>query len=365
MSIRKLIRQELLNTPTYLPGGDNAKIRLHANESPWSPAGFEDISLNRYPDYILQQELEQKLAARYQVLPEQLVLSRGSDEGIDILTRLFLSAGLDAFMQFPPTFPMYAFYTHLQNAELISCPLDMSNGFKLTLDHINNHWKPNCKIIMICTPNNPTGHAVDLEFIESVCETYINRAVIIVDEAYIEFAKRQSATSLIARYDNLIVLRTLSKAAGLAGLRIGCLIAQEQVVQAIKKVIAPFTLSSVVIKLALEALENDEWLATSVHHILESRQQMSDELAKLPFIERVYPSESNFLLVKTNYAKELSAWCLQSDIAVRDFPVASPLHDHLRITVGDEEQNKLLLDAFSSFMSNYVSRCIDEKNSFN
>ncbi len=360
MSVLNLIRPELLNNQPYILGNAPIRHRLHANELPWS-ALSTDINLNFYPEKSLQNKLQEQLAKHYQVEANQLVLTRGSDDGIDLITRLFLNAGQDACMQFSPTFSMYSFYVYLQHAQLIECSLAPLNNFKLSLQDIRNNWQKNCKIIFLCNPNNPTAHLIDLNFIAQLCNEYKNRSVIVIDEAYIEFAQAQSAASLISQFDNLIVLRTLSKAYGLANLRLGIILAQANVIQAFNKIISPFPLSSVVIDLALRALEKSEWFFQAISTIKKSRTKLIKELQLSPVIEKVYPTESNFILVKTRYAIELVSWFANQDIAIKSFSSNSSLHDHLRITVGEKSQNQLLLRALSSFQNN-VSGYQNAKN---
>jgi len=347
MSILNLIRDELLNSPNVIPAGENLKYRLHANELPWSSISMDCLDLNFYPDSRLHMQLQDQLATRYQVEPDQIVLTRGSDDGIDLVTRLFLQAGQDAFMQCFPTFPMYAFYVRLQQGQMIQCPLDMMNNFNLSMDAINKYWQPNCKIIMLCSPNNPTGNLIDLHLIASICERYKNQSLVVVDEAYIEFAKAQSAASLLPYYDNLIVLRTLSKAYGLANLRLGAILAQTQVIQALGNIIPPYPVSSVVIELALRALKNDTWFAKAIANIQQEREIFREALQLCATIEKVYPSETNFILVKTATANELTTEFAQQGIAVRNFQPGSLLAEHLRITVGNKEQNQRVLSALS------------------
>ncbi len=361
MSVLNLIRPELLNSPNYVPGGEDSKFRLHANELPWSPVEMNSIALNHYPDTQLQLKLQEQMAARYGVNINEMTLTRGSDDGIDLVTRLFLTAGKDAFMQFPPTFPMYAFYVRLQQGELIQCPLDQQSDFSLSLETIQSYWKPNCKIIMFCRPNNPTGNLIDLELIAATCALYTNRAVIVVDEAYIEFSNSPSATTLIQQFENLVVLRTMSKAGGLAGLRLGCIMAQSTVINAFNKIIAPYIISSSVISLALQALNNKDWFPTVIERIKASRNLLIEVLENSPVIEKVLPSETNFVLVKTQYARELALWLAEKGIAIRDFPPASLLHDHLRLTVGNEEQNQMLIAELASFFDS-ISRLNDAEN---
>ena len=352
MSIINLIRPDILSSQNYTAGGEGSQLRLHANELPWSPVESLGLNHNFYPDPHLQKQLQDQLILRYQIDQDQIVITRGSDDGIDLITRLFLNAGKDALLQFPPTFPMYSFYVRIQQAELLQCPLDSQDNFSLSMDKINNSWQPNCKVILFCSPNNPTGNLIGLDLIAATCEYYANQSVVVVDEAYIEFSNSQSAVSLIERYENLIVLRTLSKAYGLAGLRLGCIIAQPHIIQAFNKIIAPFTLPGPVMALAIEALNRDEWFTSAIKRIQNSRNWLFNELQKITIFEKVYPSESNFIFVKTAYAQELTLYCSNKGIAIRNFPPHLLLHDHLRITVGDETQNQMLMETLSSFTQN-------------
>ncbi|KTD06522.1 Histidinol-phosphate aminotransferase (Imidazole acetol-phosphate transaminase) [Legionella gratiana] len=354
MSVLNLIRPELLNNQAYIPISGQINHRLHANELPWSALNTE-IDLNFYPEKMAQQPLLEQLAKVYQVDVNQLVLTRGSDDGIDLITRLFLKARQDACMQFPPTFPMYSFYAHLQQAQLIECPLDSLNYFEISGEEIRNCWQNNCKMIILCNPNNPTASLIDLAQIAALCKEYKDRSIIVVDEAYIEFTQNQSAACLIPQFDNLIVLRTLSKAYGLANLRLGSVLAQANVIQALNKIMSPFPLSTVVIDIALKALATPEWFFESINKIIKARTQLIQELTQCPLIEKVYPSQTNFILIKTLYARELVSWFAHHGIAVRDFSPHSSLHDHLRITVGDEAQNRFLLNTLSSFQPNSSS----------
>jgi histidinol-phosphate aminotransferase len=348
MAILQLIRPELLNSHYEIPEDTLSACRLHANELPWSPLQTQDLDLHIYPEYAMQKELRTILAARYQIDENQLLLTRGSDDGIDLITRLFLTAGRDAFLQCSPTFPMYAFYVHLQQAQLLECPLDLNN-LTLSQEQINDFWQPNCKIIMLCNPNNPTAHLVSLDLIAALCERYTDRSLIVVDEAYIEFSKSESAISLMSQYDNLVVLRTLSKAYGMAGLRLGSIIAQPQVINAFKKIIAPYVLSNVVIQLAKKALTGPFSFDSAIEKIQESRAWLLNQLSQSTVIEKTYPTETNFILVKTAYAKELASWLASNHIAVRTFTGHPLLYDHVRITVGDEQHNRLFIDSLKSF----------------
>ncbi|ASQ46127.1 histidinol-phosphate transaminase [Legionella clemsonensis] len=348
MSVLDLIRPDLLNIQPYVPTGDELEVRLHANELPWSPIEFKNVSLNHYPKASEQQEVQRLMADYFEVKPEQLVLTRGSDDGIDLIMRLFLRTGLDSILQCPPTFPMYAFYARLQQAQILNCPLDIDKNFELSVEKLRTTWQPNCKLIMLCQPNNPTGSLLAITKIAELCDYFTNKAVIVVDEAYIDFSETKTAASLLTSFDNLIILRTLSKACGLAGLRLGGVIAQPQVIQAIRNAMPPYTLSSTVIALAKEALANKEWFRSNIQRIVTMRKNLVVQLKQSPWIETIYPSHTNFILVASPHAHALSAWFSQHEIAVRHF-ANSPLEDMMRITVGDEQQNTQLMHTLKIF----------------
>ncbi|MGQ3889005.1 histidinol-phosphate transaminase [Legionella sp. CNM-1927-20] len=348
MSIMDLIRPELKNLKEYKPSQDNPLYRLHANESPWSPVKLRTLALNHYPNVNDQIALQELLANHYQVNSQELVLTRGSDDGIDFLMRLFLCPDKDSILQCPPTFPMYTFYAQLQHAEVINCPLNPKKKFRLSLNELFAAWQPNCKLIFLCQPNNPTGNLIPLEAIATICQHFSHKAMVIVDEAYIEFAACSSATTLLTRYDNLIVLRTLSKAFGLAGLRLGSVIANPWVIKALQKIMAPYLLASPIMALAEQALQQPEWLTESVHQILIERERVQGFLQQLPIIETIYPSEANFIFIKTNYARALANWFTQHKLAVRDF-LNTPFEHFLRISIGDKAHNQLLITLLQEF----------------
>jgi histidinol-phosphate aminotransferase len=404
-----LVRPELVGMTTYITTPTHGKTRLHLNESPWIPTeefsvflepvfkvtvadqgqgilsaqrqntlnvldgasteatkpfatsvDCENRFLNRYPDLEPQSQLEQALAEIYYVNPENLLLTRGADEGIDFIMRLFLQPGIDSIMQFPPAFLMYAFYARMQQANVICCPLK-DTDFSLDLELLDQLWQPHCKLIMLCSPNNPTGNLIDLEMIASLCQKYERRAIIVVDEAYVEFAQNRysnstetvSATSLINSFDNLLVLRTLSKAYGLAGLRLGSVIGPAPLIQALRSITPPFTFSSLVIERALRVLKNASWIKTAVENIVMFREELQVSLRTFSWVEKVYPSEANFIFLKTKQAHSVSSWLEKNNILVRHYNGNPLLDDKLRITVGDRLQNEALLLALRSFQPDF------------
>lgn len=348
MSALDLVRPDLAGIPNYLASSTKEKIRLHINESPWKPLEAYTLPLNRYPDVEPQLSLEKELSKFYQVAPCELLLTRGADEGIDFLMRLFLSPGRSSMMQFPPTFLMYAFYARLQQASIISCPLE-GPDFHFNKERLLELWEPHCKMILLCRPNNPTGNLLSLETIASLCEEFSDRSIIVVDEAYIEFANTQSATTLIHRFENLFVLRTLSKAHGLAGLRLGCVIGSQAMIEAVRTIAPPFAFSSLVLEAALSAMKHPEWVEGTVKNIIHYREELILCLKNFPWVEHVFPSKANFILIKTSFAKPLYAWLEDHHILVRHFASNPVLQDMLRITVGTAAENELLLAVLHSF----------------
>lgn len=348
MNILNLIRSELRELSPYLPMETGNYARLHANELPWCPISGNSMRLNHYPNGQEETKLQAQLAEIYGVDTTQTLITRGSDDAIDILCRLFLDNG-DAFLEFSPTFSMYAFFVRLQQAELIQCALQKSADFVLQREQITNAWKSNCKIIMFCSPNNPTGQIVDLELIAKTCAQYHAKSIVVVDEAYMEFSDSPSAMQLLSEFDNLIVLRTLSKGYGLAGLRLGTIIANAELIKACRTVTTPYALSTAVLSLATEALSDRKWF-TKAHTVIKAqRDALLQALKPFPFIERIYPSHANFLLIQTPQAKELALFLANNGIIVRDFAENCALANCLRITVSDAVQNQLLIHSLSAF----------------
>jgi len=348
MTALTLIRPDMAGIPAYIINDEIPDCPLQANELPWSPPGMD---MNRYPGKQSTRQLQTLLAETYQVDTDNMLITRGSDDGIDVIMRLFLQARLDSVLQCPPTFSMYAFYARLQQAQIINCPLqENENGFYLDPASLDACWQPNCKLIMLCRPNNPTGELLSLSTVADLCVRYANRSIIVVDEAYIEFSDAPGASILLRDFDNLIVLRTLSKAWGLAGLRIGAVLAQPAIIAALQNVLAPFALSDTVLDLGIQALQNKAWFADSQQRIRQLRGRLARQLQVSPWIDKVYSaSQANFLLVKSTYATALADWCRQNGLAIRAFVDNPYIYEHLRITVGNDAQIEQLISALAAF----------------
>lgn len=338
MSVTQLIRPDLLGLTGYSTGIDNPNyIRLNANESPWDPLVDYKWQLNRYPQKY-NQVLQQVLSNRYNVQDEQMVLTRGSDDGIDAITRLFITPYKDEVIICPPTFVMYSISARIQGGGIIECPLKASD---FSLDEaaieaaIN---RKNSKLMYICRPNNPTGNTVTLDSIGSICHQATDKVMVVVDEAYIEFSPQQSASLLLEQFDNLIVLRTLSKAYGLAGLRLGIVLAHSEVIKHLEAILPPFPFPTPVVDLARKVCERPERLKEQVEYLCQQRQWLSSQLALIPMIKKVWPSEANFVLVTVEDSQLLVEFLEQHGILVRTI---SPTL--VRIGVGLDEQNRKLI----------------------
>jgi histidinol-phosphate aminotransferase len=322
--------------------------RLHANELPWRAA--EDGSragLNRYPEP-QPRSLIDRLAELYSAAPESILIGRGSDEAIDLLTRAFCRAGRDAVLVCPPTFGMYAVCARIQGAAVIQAPLLAANGFGLASEAVLDRCTTAVKLVFLCSPNNPTGNRLDEEAIVRIACRLEGSALVVVDEAYIEFAGRPSLVRLIPQRPNLAVLRTLSKAYGLAGARCGALIADPEVIALLRKIVPPYaipqlTLEAVLDRLTPEALAGSR---TRLEVLLGQRERLLSALPRLSRITQVWPSDANFVLAQFEDAGAALLRAREAHLLVRDARGYPGLGHALRVTVGTPEQNGRLLEAW-------------------
>lgn len=350
MSVLDLARPEIRAMQPYSSARMEASggtIMLNANESAWAPPGDHGLACNRYPDPQPQALLD-ALAALYGVRTEQVLAGRGSDEAIDLLVRAFCRAGEDAIAIQPPTFGMYAVCARIQNAGIVEVPLGAD--FSLDVDAVLAALTPAVKLVFVCTPNNPTGQLVSHAAVERLATALAGRALLVVDEAYIEFADAVSMVSLIDRYDNLAVLRTLSKAWALAGARIGTLLANEQVIALLRRIMAPYPLPRPCVALALEALSAEGQAVAREHMavVREQRRRMASAIAALPGVRQVLPSQANFLAVRFDDAAAVHQRLLGAGIVVRDVRRYPQLGDALRITIGTPQENDRVLELLNN-----------------
>ena len=345
MSVLELARADIRALLPYSSArmeADGGDLLLNANESPWPPFGDAGLDCHRYPDP-QPTALIARLAELYGVGREQLLVGRGSDEAIDLLVRAFCHAGQDAVLIQPPTFGMYAVCAKVQGAGLVEVPL--ADDFALDADAVLAAVTPAVKLVFVCSPNNPTGRFVPHEQIERLLQALAGRALLVVDEAYVEFADGGSVAGLIGRHDNLAVLRTLSKAWALAGARVGCLLAHEEVIALLRRIMPPYPLPTPCVAAALAALSTPGQAAARAHlaTMRDERARMSQALRHLPGVRAVLPSQANFLAVRMDDAADAYRRLFEAGIVVRDIRRYQGLADALRITLGTPAQNDRVL----------------------
>ncbi|WP_313317509.1 histidinol-phosphate transaminase [Stenotrophomonas sp.] len=353
-SVLDLVRDDLRDFGGY-SSARSAKLQgevwLNANESAWANPGDAQASCRRYPDP-QPQALRERLASLYGCQSEQLLIGRGSDEAIDLLVRALCVPGRDAVLYTPPVFGMYAVSARLQNAPALEVPLlDTDAGLVPDIDRIIATAKEGkAKLVFLCSPSNPGGLSIKLHQVESVAKALRGQALVVVDEAYAEFADEASATTLMARFDNIAVLRTLSKAHALAAARIGCVIADASLISVLRRCQAPYPIPTPCSTLALAGLDDDALVQTRarIATVRNERDRLRIALSLQRCVRHVYGSDANFLLVRFNDAEAAFQALLKAGVVVRDQRAAPQLHDALRITLGTPEQNDRVLDALAT-----------------
>lgn len=323
---------------------DSAGILLNANENPWPPAGDDGMALNRYPDP-QPAELRTRLAGLYGVAENRMLVTRGSDEGIDLLQRAFCRPGADRVLILPPCFGMYALSARIQGAGVVEAPLvDEGREFVVPDDLVAR--ADGCRLVFLCSPNNPTGNVVSPGRIAEVAEAMDGSGLVVVDEAYIEFAPESSALPLLDRHRNLVVLRTLSKAHALAGCRLGSVIADSGVIDLLRRIIAPYPLPTPTVAAALRAL-SPEALAVQREH-LETLAGEKPRIVRVlddhPGIVDVWPGHANFVLARALDGAGLVAAAAGEGIRLRDQSAQRGLSDCVRVTVGTPDENGALIE---------------------
>jgi histidinol-phosphate aminotransferase len=350
-SILDLVREDLRAFAGY-SSARSAKLTgdvwLNANESAWANPADPQATTRRYPEP-QPEALRSALAALYGCAPEQLLIGRGSDEGIDLLIRALCVPAEDSVVTTPPVFGMYAVCARLQNAPLIEVPLvDGEDGLRADIPAIvEAALTSRAKLVFLCSPSNPAGSAIALAEIETALQALAGKALVVVDEAYGEFSEVPSAVSLLARYPNLAVLRTLSKAHALAAARIGSLIADAALIALLRRCQAPYPVPTPCSALAEQGLSAAalDITARRIAEVRSERDCLQSALATLPGVRRVYPSQGNFLLVRFDDAEAAFQALLDAGVVVRDQRAAPQLGDALRISIGTPEQNQRVLGA--------------------
>ncbi len=345
MSVLELARPEIRAMQPYSSArmeASGGQVLLNANESAWAPTGDDGLGCNRYPEP-QPAALVDTLAALYGVRREQLLVGRGSDEAIDLLVRAFCRAGADAILIQPPTFGMYAVCARVQDADVIEVAL--ADDFTLDVDAVLAAVTPAVKLVFVCTPNNPSGQGVPRASIERLLQALAGRALLVVDEAYVEFADEGSVADLLDCYEHLAVLRTLSKAWALAGARIGCLLAHAEVITLLRRIMPPYPLPLPCVAAALAAFSaaGQDEARRHVASVRAQRERMRAALSALPGVCAVLPSQANFLAVRFQHAGAVQQKLLAAGIVVRDVRRYPNLADALRITIGTPQENARVL----------------------
>ncbi len=346
----ELIRPEIRKMRPYRSAEFvDGMVRLNANENPWRPPGdTTGRGLNWYPEP-RPFRLQHRLAAHYGVDPERLLVTRGSSEGIDVTIRGFCRPGTDGIVICPPTFGMYEAYAQIQSASVRAVPLVRESGYCLDVRGVLDGWTDTDRLLFVCSPNNPTGNLIAGQTIAEVAEALRGRGCVVLDAAYAEFASEDESLRLLERFDNVIVLRTLSKAMALAGIRCGVLLAAPRVVDLLSCVLPPYTFPVPCAEAVTRCLEPDNLAAwqSRVETLKAERARLEAALQNIPGITRVWPSVANFVLAEAADPRRLVAAARAGRVMIRDFSWDPWLPRCVRITVGTPEQNDQLLRALA------------------
>ncbi len=345
-NLDNLIRPNIKKVTPYSSARDEfsgtAAVFLDANENSFgSPL---TRWYNRYPDPH-QQKVKEKLAGIKGVPETRTFLGNGSDECIDLLFRAFCEPGIDNIIICPPTYGMYEVSASINDITVKK--VNLSAAYQPDIQKIEASIDDHTKMIFFCSPNNPTGNSLDHDLIEIVLNNYFG--IVVIDEAYINFSRHHSFTKQLTDYPNLVVLQTLSKAWGLAGLRLGIAYASEAICEILNRIKPPYNISQATQELVLQALENVDQVNSMIVGIVEQRKILAEELTALPVVEQVYPSDANFLLARVKEARKCYNYLLEKGIVVRDRSNIILCEGCLRITVGTDRENQQLMEALRGF----------------
>ncbi|KPE50984.1 histidinol-phosphate transaminase [Chryseobacterium indologenes] len=339
-SLNGLVRKNIIALQPYISFRDHnefiAPVMLDANECPFG-------EFNRYPDST-QKKLKNKLAEIKGVKPAQIAVGNGSDELIDLIIKVFCEPKKDTILMMNPSFAMYGFYAAVNENEVLK--LDLDENFKMVKDEfLKKTGEKNIKIFFLCSPNNPTGNSVeDIEFFVKNFD-----GIVVIDEAYIEFSGKRSGIELLSQYPNLIVLQTFSKAWGTAGARVGIAYASEEIIRFINTVKAPYNVNALSQELILNLLNDENRLKENVENTLREREWLSGEFKNIECIEKVFPTDANFFLIKMKNTEKVYEKMLEEEILTSKRAPAIP--GCIRINVGNREENKKLIGTLKKISS--------------
>jgi histidinol-phosphate aminotransferase len=345
-NINSILRENIKNLTPYSSARDEfqgeASVYLDANENAFgSPL---DKQYNRYPDP-LQYKVKLRLSEIKGVPPRNIFLGNGSDEAIDILFRAFCNPGVDNVILVPPTYGMYEVSANINDIQ--TKKVKLTEEYQLNLEGIAEAIDAHTKIIFVCSPNNPTGNSINRDDIETLLANF--NGLVVIDEAYINFSRQKTFIQELTEYANLVVLQTLSKAWGLAGLRVGMAFASEEIIEVMNKVKPPYNINEASQELALKALENVEQVNAWIKETLNQRDRLVLNLKNFDFVLDIYPSDANFILVKTTEPKNIYNFLVDRGIIVRDRSKVELCEGCLRITVGTPAENDILIESLGQY----------------
>ena len=333
-------RPEILALSPYTSARDSFSatdgewVFLDANENP------NQSTVNRYPDPV-QLQLKQVIANLRGCSVDQLLIGNGSDEILDLIFRAFCTPNKDEVILMPPTYGMYAVLANINGVRI--CEVPLTEDFQLAPDKILAAVTPNTKAIFLCSPNNPSGNLFNQEAIEELLNGF--DGLVVIDEAYIDFTNRPSWLTQLVNFNNLIVTQTLSKAFGLAGLRLGIAIAHPDIIKLLHKIKPPYNINTLSQQKAIEALSKKDIVAAQVKDLCSERDRIANQLKNIAWIKAIYPSDANFLLVRVDDAHKRYDELLQKQIVVRNRSTQTNCENTLRISIGTKEENELLIAA--------------------
>lgn len=345
--IENLVRENIKKLKPYSSARSeyrgNAEVFMDANENAYGSPVVE--SFNRYPDP-LQWQLKQQISKIKGIPPQNIFVGNGSDEVIDLAFRIFCEPKKDNVIVCPPTYGMYKVCANINDVEVREVLL--TENFQLDAAGILSSVDENSKLLFICSPNNPTGNDLDRLDIESLLNNF--PGMVIIDEAYINFSMQKSFIRELTEYENLIVMQTLSKAWGLAGLRLGLTFASEKLIDLLNKVKPPYNINHASQAIAIKALENIQQVNENIRNIVQQRNWVHDELQQFKFVQIIYSSDTNFILVKVDDANKLYQYLLMNRIIVRNRSKEPLCENCIRITIGTEEENRKLINALKNYV---------------
>ncbi|MBP6550952.1 MAG: histidinol-phosphate transaminase [Flavobacterium sp.] len=342
--INNLVRENVKSMKPYSSARDEFEdfdtadmIFLDANENPFQNG------VNRYPDP-QQSSVKVVLAKQRNINPNQILLGNGSDEVLDLLFRAFCEPKIDNVITLPPTYGMYSVLSNLNNIE--NREVLLSTDFQPQVEKILEIVDANTKIIFLCSPNNPTGNSFSDESVTQLLQNF--KGLVVIDEAYIDFSDKESWLAKIDQYPNLVITQTLSKAYGLAGIRLGICYGSAAVISVLNKIKPPYNVNELTQLRALERLSNPEKIKSEITSIIAQREELLKVLVDVKFVEKIYPTEANFILIKVDDANKRYDELIAKGIVIRNRTTQPLCENTLRLTIGTKEENKKLIEALKA-----------------